>query len=149
MLDYISFVHDDRETVIQHMKEKNHYAPATFSTPRAPLGPLRSVVALLVLWQFSFSLLDVPRVRLFEKVICEQYYAAESHENSLSHEERCKVAAVQNDLALIAAYKLCLDGLPGMSCSSALSIGFFDTNLKLSLLCHTMDAGPICMEENE
>jgi len=90
--------------------------PAAFSKPRAPVVPLLSVVALLVLWQFSFSLLEVPRVRLFEQMICTQYYSAESHGNSLGHEERCKVPAVQHELALVAAYKLCLDGLPGTNC---------------------------------
>lgn len=93
--------------------------PSTaFLKPRAPLVPLLGVVALLVLWQFSFSLLEVPRVRLFEKVICEQYYSAKSHSaaaDSLGLEEKCKVPAVQTELAIVAAYKLCLDGLPGMN----------------------------------
>jgi len=51
-------------------------------------------------------------------VICERYYADKTHNvaaagGGLAREERCKVPAVQTELAMVAAYKLCLDGLPG------------------------------------
>lgn len=91
--------------------------PPTRLDSRAPLIPLLGVVALLVLWQFSFSLLEVPRVRLFEKVICERYYANELRTtvaNGIEKEERCKVPAIQSELAMVAAYKLCFDGIPGV-----------------------------------
>lgn len=84
---------------------------------------LACIFVLFLINQFCIILLEVPRVRLFERVICDRYY--KDHDERLlvarlqirdsgSKEELCKLPEIQSELATIIGIKTALDAIPGL-----------------------------------
>lgn len=86
---------------------------------------LACIFVLFLINQFCIILLEVPRVRLFERVICDRYYndhderplAATTLQvrHSGSKEELCKLPEIQSELATVIGIKTALDAIPGLS----------------------------------
>lgn len=86
---------------------------------------LACIFVLFLINQFCIILLEVPRVRLFERVICDRYYS--DHDDRLpaattlqvrdsgSKEELCKLPEIQSELATVIGTKSALDAIPGLS----------------------------------
>jgi hypothetical protein len=72
----------------------------------------------MIINQFCFSLLEVPRVRLFEKIICRDHYLRGEHAMSAlklaAEETLCKIPEIQSELATVLGYKCAFDSIPGM-----------------------------------
>ncbi len=84
---------------------------------------LACIFVLFLINQFCIILLEVPRVRLFERVICDRYY--KDHDERLlvatlqirdsgSKEELCKLPEIQSELATVIGIKTALDAIPGL-----------------------------------
>lgn len=84
---------------------------------------LACIFVLFLINQFCIILLEVPRVRLFERVICDRYY--KDHDQRLlaatlqirdsgSKEELCKLPEIQSELATVIGIKTALDAIPGL-----------------------------------
>lgn len=75
---------------------------------------LACIFVLFLINQFCIILLEVPRVRLFERVICDRYY--KDHDDRLlgSKEELCKLPEIQSELATVIGIKTALDAIPGL-----------------------------------
>lgn len=76
------------------------------------------ILVLFLLNQFSFALLEVPRVRLFEQVICKQHFRRTQmggHYKSATDVGQldCKTDEVQKELATIIGIKTAADAIPG------------------------------------
>lgn len=83
---------------------------------------LACIFILFLINQFCIILLEVPRVRLFERVICDRYYkdhderplaATLQIRDSGSKEELCKLPDIQSELATVIGIKTALDAIPG------------------------------------
>ena len=86
---------------------------------------LACIFVLFLINQFCSILIEVPRVRLFERVICDRYYS--DHDDRLlaatsvqvrdsgSKEELCKLPEIQSELATVIGIKTALDAIPGFS----------------------------------
>lgn len=83
---------------------------------------LACIFVLFLINQFCIILLEVPRVRLFERVICDRYYKGHDHllaatlqaRDSGSKEELCKLPEIQSELATVIGIKTALDAIPGL-----------------------------------
>lgn len=85
---------------------------------------LACIFVLFLINQFCIILLEVPRVRLFERVICDRYYKdhderllvarLQIREDSGSKEELCKLPEIQSELATVIGIKTALDAIPGL-----------------------------------
>ena len=71
--------------------------------------------------QVCFILLEVPRVRLFEQVICQQYYRQHPRPNAdgqSDNNERsgldCSIPVIQSELAAVIGIKTAMDAVPGL-----------------------------------
>ncbi|CAF9907139.1 MAG: hypothetical protein HETSPECPRED_007049 [Heterodermia speciosa] len=65
------------------------------------------IFCLHFLINFSRYIVEVPLIRLFEIAICDRYFHAEAID-----EKSCKLARIQNDLAIVVGWRFCFDALP-------------------------------------
>ena len=66
---------------------------------------------------FAKHVIEVPTIKLFEQAICNRYYTYEStHPSPIQDvdEGRCKIPAIQNELAALTGLKFTFDALPGL-----------------------------------
>lgn len=85
---------------------------------------LACIFVLFLINQFCIILLEVPKVRLFERAICDRYYD-DHDERALAtrlrvrdfgpKEELCKLPEIQSELATVIGIKTALDAIPGFS----------------------------------
>ena len=100
---------------------------------------------LQFLTYFAKHMVEVPMIKLFERAICNRYYAPHSNkifENVVSNlgnidESYCKIPAVQDEVAGLFGLKFTFDALPGLI--TALYYGSiadrFGRRLVLALCC--------------
>ena len=105
---------------------------------------------LQFLTYFAKHMVEVPMIRLFERAICNRYYASidtDTPNFALIHvanvdESRCKIPPIQNELAGLVGLKFTFDALPGLI--TALFYGAiadrFGRRLVLALCC----TGTLC-----
>lgn len=74
------------------------------------------VVCIVFLLSDIANFLNLPpQTVIFEDIICKDYYTRNpSAAASLLHEERCKVEAVQSQLAILQGYQETFEQLPGI-----------------------------------
>ena len=81
---------------------------------------------LFYLFRFALALVDVPKVRLIEYAVCQQYYRSYPHAKGASDisipEMQCKLEPIQAEVALITGWRMSLDAIP-----SILAATFFGT----------------------
>jgi hypothetical protein len=115
--------HPDRSGTAPQESSTATRGPKGFSSMR--LGIFNPQNTRLVLCTFSvftvagFSgmLLDVPIVRLFEKIACQDYYAALSNSTistpEVIDEDLCKLVPIQSTVATLIGWKGAFDSIPG------------------------------------
>ena len=90
------------------------------------ISPLVSAYVLFNALSFATLLLEVPIVRLLERLICNRYYRHESSEFNTPgkdiDEALCKLAPIQDKLAIIAGWQISLNALAGQIIASACSV---------------------------
>ncbi|EKG10419.1 Major facilitator superfamily [Macrophomina phaseolina MS6] len=69
------------------------------------------IIALLVIVDFAGCMLEAPQTDIFEKIICDKYYASSS---SAAAGRDCTVHAVQGELALVNELLRTLNQMPGI-----------------------------------
>jgi hypothetical protein len=72
------------------------------------------IFALKFLVQFTTGILELPLLRLVERAICRRVLG---YINVADEEAACKVASVQDKLALIMGFKWAFDSLPCEDCN--------------------------------
>ena len=85
--------------------------------PKHGSSVLLSLYLIFFLFRFALVLLDVPKVRLIEQVVCQQYFQAHPPLNidvtGLIPETQCKLLPIQKEVATITGWRLSFDALPG------------------------------------
>ena len=80
------------------------------------ISPLVGAYILFNVVSFATLLLEVPLVRLWEQSICNRHYQESPPSTFTGHnveESLCKIAAVQDELAMVAGWQLSLNALAG------------------------------------
>lgn len=96
---------------------------ATFEAPPPELHrSTRTIIVLIFSIVFLLSLagnlLALPSLRIYEDIICRQYYAGlPGHEGEQVDEEMCKGEEVQNQLNILFAVSGFLGAIPGIFCT--------------------------------
>ena len=79
----------------------------THDHPQNKTRIISCVFCLQFLINFSRYIVEVPLIRLFEIAICDRYFQAEAID-----ERSCKIARIQNDLAIVVGWRFFFDALP-------------------------------------
>jgi hypothetical protein len=78
---------------------------------------LLSLYVMFFLFRFALALLDVPKVRLIERAVCEQYYRKHPPTGDALlkgiPENQCKLLPIQVEVATVTGWRLSLDAVPG------------------------------------
>lgn len=99
-------------------------SPSTETTTSFPKGrfelyALGVIMALVFLFDFSSSLTGASTLRIYESIICHSYYKIHDPsrigDGGLVDERHCKVAAVQEELAVLTGWESFFNTLPGKS----------------------------------
>jgi hypothetical protein len=76
---------------------------------------LRVVTAISLLvfaLEISSAIADAPQTQILEGIVCEKHYATSSWTNATS-DERCKIQAIQTEVAMLIGWKNTFEMLPG------------------------------------
>jgi hypothetical protein len=76
---------------------------------------LRVVTAISLLvfaLEVSSAIADAPQTQILEGIVCEKHYATSSWNNGIS-DERCKIEAIQTEVAMLIGWKNTFEMLPG------------------------------------
>jgi hypothetical protein len=76
---------------------------------------LRVVTAISLLvfaLEISSAIADAPQTQILEGIVCEKHYATSSWTNATS-DERCKIEAIQTEVAMLIGWKNTFEMLPG------------------------------------
>ncbi|KAK6512034.1 hypothetical protein TWF481_000931 [Arthrobotrys musiformis] len=103
------------------------------NTSRRSIGILVSLVVGMFILEAADQLVKPAMVRIYEDTICRNYYATQQHElfptGQDVPEEKCKIAPVQTELALIRGLEPVFDAIP--SFLVAIPLGMVADNPKI------------------
>lgn len=70
---------------------------------------------MLIIDGLGFSVALAPQTRLFEDILCRQYYSRNAGDAlGLAREDGCKISAVQDVVAQLFGWQTFFDGIPGL-----------------------------------
>ncbi|KAK6533318.1 hypothetical protein TWF694_002269 [Orbilia ellipsospora] len=103
------------------------------NSPRKALFIIILFIIILFVFDFADSMFQAPIVRIYEDIICRNYFDA--HQPELNHsgrqipEEQCKIPPVQKELALIRGMEPVFDAIPSLLV--AIPLGMIADNPKI------------------
>ena len=71
------------------------------------------VYVVIVCFTLGSSMQIVPRVQIYEAIICRNYYAGIDNQEGESYNRLCKVKAVQKELSLVQGIERLTELVPG------------------------------------
>ncbi|KAI0199456.1 MFS general substrate transporter [Astrocystis sublimbata] len=80
-------------------------------------------LALTFLLEMSNVMLTVPLLSILERAICQDYYTSQQISQSFMMSDKCKIPAVQSELAMLRGWQGFLNGLASLVVS--LPLGYF------------------------
>lgn len=77
--------------------------------------PVIIILLMLIIDGLGFAVALAPQTRLFEDIVCRQYYSRNADSlDSGPHEDSCKIPAVQDFVAQLFGWQTFFDGIPGL-----------------------------------
>ncbi|KAF4506574.1 hypothetical protein G6O67_006643 [Ophiocordyceps sinensis] len=77
--------------------------------------PVAIIFLMLIIDGLGFAVALAPQTRLFEDIVCRQYYSRNAGDAlGLAREDGCKISAVQDVVAQLFGWQTFFDGIPGL-----------------------------------
>ncbi len=124
---HVDDVQSENETallLVQQRASKDFHPSQRSETPlsKASTFSWQYVIALcgiaVIVIDVGGYLAVTPQTRLYESIICSQYYGREGTpqfgDGGSIPEKYCKIQAIQTELAMILGWQACFDNIPGI-----------------------------------
>ncbi|KAF2149256.1 MFS general substrate transporter [Myriangium duriaei CBS 260.36] len=109
----------DQDTTAPLLGQRDESEPTPLSTVQQAraifqVSPILAIFSLLALAEFAAVLFGIPMISMYESAICQRYYAGVDGGASLVTGDRCKVAPVQRELALVKGWQVTFEVIPSI-----------------------------------